>query len=64
MRFTIDRINGEVAVVIVDSGQKFNVPCAFFPDVKEGNIYRIILDETEMKSRYERIKKIADEIWE
>ncbi len=64
MRFTIDRINGEFAVVITDNGQKFDIPCALFPDAKEGNIYSINLDETEMKNRYERIKNIADEIWE
>ncbi len=64
MKFTVDRIEGEFAVVITDDGKRFDVPAGLFADLKEGNVYDLRLDEGEMKSRKARIEKLADEIWE
>ncbi len=64
MKLTVDRIEGEFAVVITDSGEKFDIPLGVFPNLKEGNVYELRLLEDEMRSRQERIKKLADEIWE
>ena len=64
MKLTIDRIEGEYAVVITDKGEKFDIPSGVFPDLKEGNIYEICLDKAEMKSRQSQIEKLMDDIWE
>lgn len=64
MKLTIDRIEGEYAVVITDSGEKFDIPAGVFPELKEGNIYEIYLDKEEMKSRQVQIEKLMDDIWE
>ena len=64
LKLTIDRIENEIAVVITDEGKRFNISSELFPDIKEGNIYNISLDEEEMKIRMQKIKEIADDIWE
>lgn len=64
MKLTIDRIEGEYAVVINDSGEKFDIPTGVFPGLKEGNVYELRIDENETESRRERIEKLMDDVWE
>jgi len=63
MKLTIDRIYGEIAVVIADDGKTFDVPTGILSDAKEGNIYDIRLDSDEMNLRAKRIEKLSGELW-
>lgn len=45
MRFVVDRIESDYAVIETDDKRIFNVPKAFLPDAKEGKCYIITEDE-------------------
>ena len=63
MKFTIDRFEGEYAVVELSNGQMVNCPKVMIPDgAKEGSIVNISVDETatndKMKKVTERMNKL------
>lgn len=67
MKIAVDRIEGEFAVCIAETGGRdmvFNLPALLFPSPpREGEIYELSLvpDENERKSSEERIKnKLTD----
>ncbi len=63
MKFTVDRIEGDFAVVITEDKRKFDMPLELLSPCKEGDVFSISKDEEETKLRGERIEKLAHELW-
>ena len=55
MSFTIDRIEGDMAVVIIN-GEIVNVPVKLFDNPKEGITYSL----TEVKGEYDTAKLLKE----
>lgn len=64
MKITIDKVEGNIAVVISDDGKNFNIPYELLSGGKEGDVFDISPDKDETKTRKERIEKLANELWE
>ena len=64
MRITIDRIEGDLAVVEFGNATTANAPLCLFPCAKEGDVYRITKDENEMLERRIRERELFDELEE
>ena len=63
MKFTVDRIEKSIAVVITEDKRKFDIPLSLLTPCKEGDVFSISKDEEETKLRGERLEKLADELW-
>ena len=58
MKVTIDRFEGEFAVVELDNGATADMPCILIPDgAKEGDVIEIIIDAQETDLRKRRISQ-------
>ena len=65
MKVTIDRFEGDYAVVELENGDMEHLPKTLIPlDAKEGDILEIRIDIHETKSRKERIEKLTEGLWE
>lgn len=65
MRVTIDRFEGQFAVVELPDMTMANMPVTLVPKgAKEGDILSIEIDENETKARKQRISKLMDDLWE
>lgn len=57
MKFTIDRFEGEWALVELENKDIVNIPSIILPkEAKEGDIVKIIIDEKETEKRRRRIQ--------
>ncbi|MBQ3115100.1 MAG: DUF3006 domain-containing protein [Clostridia bacterium] len=56
MKITIDRIEGDTAVILLNSGEVVNVPKKMFDNPKEGVSYLL----TEAKSGYDTSKLLKE----
>jgi Protein of unknown function (DUF3006). len=64
MKYTIDRFEGEFAVIELESQQFVNIPrCALPVSTKEGDIISVNIDEDETAKRKEQIKKLMNDVW-
>ncbi|MGJ0846357.1 DUF3006 domain-containing protein [Tissierella praeacuta] len=58
MRFTIDRFEGELAIVELENREIIEIPKVILPmDAKEGDIIIISVDEKETQDRKKRIQE-------
>lgn len=58
MRFTIDRFEGELAIVELENREIIEIPKAILPmEAKEGDIIIISVDEKETQDRKKRIQE-------
>lgn len=60
MKFTIDRIEGNIVVVELEDKTIINIDKSFFPsDIKEGKSYRMELTEldSDIKERFSKLFK-------
>lgn len=65
MKVTIDRFEGEYAVVEAENKQMINMPKGLIPSgAQEGDVISIEIDEEETAARRERIGMLMDELWE
>ena len=64
MRFTIDRFEGDFAVVITDKGERFDLPKALLENGKEGDVFQITRNDNETEKQKEKIEKLMDDLWE
>lgn len=64
MKVTIDRFEGDYAVVETQEKNIFNIPKALLPHAKEGDVINIEIDEEETKKRTLHIKQMMDDLWE
>lgn len=62
MKVTIDRFEGEFAVIEFESGKTADMPCILIPDgAKEGDVIEIRIDAQETELRKQRIsRKLKD----
>jgi hypothetical protein len=64
MKFTIDRFEGDFAVVELDDQTMENIPRRILPSqANEGDIISLEIDVTETQKRREYIKKLMDDVW-
>lgn len=65
MKVTIDRFEGNFAVVELEDKSMVDMPVQLMPKgAKEGDIISIEINENETKARKERITKLMDDLWE
>lgn len=65
MKITIDRIEGEYAVVELENKTMLDMSILLIPEgAKEGDILSIEIDKDETKARKERVKELMDDLWE
>ncbi|MBU5255858.1 DUF3006 domain-containing protein [Tissierella praeacuta] len=58
MRFTIDRFEGELAIVELENREIIEIPKVILPmEAKEGDIIIISVDEKETQDRKKRIQE-------
>ena len=63
MKFTVDRIEGDFAVVITEDKRKFDIPLELLSPCKEGDVFSLFKNENETEKRKERIENLANELW-
>ena len=65
MKVTIDRFEGDYAVVELENRDMEDLPKALVPEgAKEGDILEITIDKEETESRKQRIDKMIEDLWE
>lgn len=65
MKVTIDRFEGDFAVVELDSRDTVDLPKILVPDgAEEGDILEIRVDHDETAKRKKRIEKLTEGLWE
>ena len=61
--WTIDRFEGEIAVVEIAEGKTVNIPRAALPDgIKEGAVLRIEIDPDEAAKRKKKTRSLFDRL--
>lgn len=63
MHITIDRFEGDFAVVETENGEIYNLPRALVPDAKEGDAVRITVDAQQTQTQKEEIDSLMDELF-
>lgn len=63
MKVTIDRFEGEYAVVEIDKGQFVNLPKVLVKNAEEGDVVSIEIDKGETKSRKEKIENLMNDLF-
>lgn len=64
MKYTIDRFEGEFAVVELSEGRFANIPRVALPgEAKEGDVLDVSIDETETNQRRNNIEKLMNSVW-
>lgn len=65
MKVTIDRFEGDYAVVELENRDMADLPKALVPlGAKEGDILEITIDEDETESRRQRIERMTEDLWD
>ena len=65
MNFTIDRFEGDFAVVETETGEFFDIPCRLLPSsAKEGDTFCITKNEIETENRQKRIENLMNDLFE
>lgn len=65
MNVTIDRFEGEYAVVEIDDGSFANLPLALVPKgADEGSVISITLDTAAAESRRKEVGRLMDKLFE
>lgn len=65
MKFIIDKIEENFAVVEVKDKKMINMPIGLLPSgAKEGDVLLIAVDKNETEARRGRIEKLMDDLWE
>lgn len=65
MKYTVDRFEGEYAIIENKDRKMFNIFKEILPiDVKEGDIITIKIDHNATDERKEKISKMMDNLWE
>lgn len=65
MKITIDRIEGEYAVVELENKTMLDMSILLIPEgAKEGDIISIEIDKKEAETRTKRIEKLMHDLWE
>jgi len=63
MNFTVDRFEGDFAVIETENGIFLNIPKELLPDdAREGDVFSLI--KTTDQSRKERIENLMNDLFE
>ena len=63
--FTIDRFEGDLAVILLDDGRFFNLPIALLPEGAEaGDVIRLCIDREAREQRQHRIASLMEDLFE
>ncbi|MCI1966845.1 MAG: DUF3006 domain-containing protein [Oscillospiraceae bacterium] len=64
MKYTIDRFEGDFAVVELENQKLVNIPRAAIPiGAEEGDIISVRVDAEGTKERKQHIQKLMDDVW-
>jgi hypothetical protein len=64
MKYTIDRFEGEYAVVELEDKTMIDIPkCALPVEANEGDIISVEIDKDETEKRKQYINKLMNDIW-
>lgn len=63
MNVTIDRFEGDYAIVELEAGEFAHIPKILLPGATEGDIVLITINQDETKKRKESIRKLMDDLW-
>ena len=63
MKVTIDRFEGNFAVVELPDQTMINVPKLLFPNAVESDVIDITIDKNETNERIKRISKLMNELY-
>lgn len=64
MQVTIDRFEGNYAIVELSEGMFVNLPRILVPDAKEGDIIDISIDIDKTEARKKRIENLQNNLFE
>ncbi len=65
MKVTIDRFEGDYAVVELENREMADLPKVLVPkEASEGDIIEITINRDETKKRKQRIGKLTEGLWE
>ncbi len=64
MKWIIDRIENDIAVCELENGEMLDVKISALPKgIKEGDVIKLSVDETEANERKERIDKLMNSLF-
>ncbi|WBY64606.1 MAG: DUF3006 domain-containing protein [Thermocaproicibacter melissae] len=64
MQYTIDRFEGNFAVVELENETFVNIPRSAIPsEAKEGDVITVMVDKGETEKREKRIKELEDSLF-
>lgn len=63
MKITIDRFEGDMAVVELPDMSFINVPRKLFPGAKESDVVDVSIDNSETEKRKKKITGLMDELF-
>lgn len=64
MKWIIDRIENNIAVCELENGEMLDVKMSALPKgIKEGDVIKLSVDETETNERKERINKLMNSLF-
>ena len=63
MKVIVDRFEGDYAIVELDIGKVINVPKILFPNAKEGDVFKIEIDNEETNNRKNKIQGLINELF-
>lgn len=64
MKWIIDRIENNIAVCELENGEMLDVKISALPKlIKEGDVIKLFVDETETNERKERIDKLMNSLF-
>lgn len=66
MKFIIDRIEQDTAIVELESGESLSLPYALLRPLqaKEGDVLRLSIDQEEIAKRRERVSSLLKDIFQ
>lgn len=64
MEVTIDRFEGDYAVVEIDVGEFVSIPKVLVPDAKEGDIIEIRINKEKTEHQKEKITNLMNSLFE
>lgn len=64
MEVIVDRIEGDFAVVEIEKGKMCNLPIELVPDVKEGDVVTITINQDKTEERKKTIEELMNSVFE
>lgn len=62
MKIIIDRIEENIAVCELESGETVNIPLCIFENAKEGDVFNIVRDDSEKEERMNKARSLFDKL--